>query len=109
MHILPNVSIFDRKSIIFCLLINSVIFVLNLVLYLNRVQFEHTESINPIWTRQNFLINGPGGIHSTQHIQTFNNSRITRDKKSVFAPREAQFSDNKSKLFVIIFATLIFK
>ena len=37
-----------------------------------------------------------------------NNSRITKDKKSVFAPLEAQFSDKKSELFVIIFKTLIF-
>ena len=37
-----------------------------------------------------------------------NNSQITKDKKAVFAPREAQFSDKKSKKFVIIFAILIF-
>ena len=65
-------------------------------------------SFNPIWTRQNFLINGPGGERFDTTHSNVNNSRITYDKKSVFAPREAQFSDKKSKLFVIIFATLTF-
>ena len=37
-----------------------------------------------------------------------NYSRTTKDKKSVFASQEAQFSDKKSKLFVIMFSTLIF-
>ena len=63
---------------------------------------------NPIRTRQNFLINGPAGDRfDTTHLNV-NNSQITYDKKSIFAPREAQFSDKKSKLFVIIFATLTF-
>ena len=64
--------------------------------------------LNPIRTRRNFLINGPGRDRFDTTYSNVNNSRITKDKKSVFAPREAQFSDIKSKLFVIIFATLIF-
>ena len=63
---------------------------------------------NPIRTRQNFLINGSGGDRFDTTHSNINNSRITKDKKSVFAPREAQFFDTKSKLFDIIFATLIF-
>ena len=55
-----------------------------------------------------FLINGPGGDRFDTTHSTVNNSGITKNKKTVFAPREAQFSDKKSKLFVIAFATLIF-
>ena len=63
--------------------------------------------LNPIQTRQNFLINGPGGDRfDTTHSNVYN-SQITKDKTSVFAPREAQFFDKKSKLFDIVFATLI--
>ena len=73
--------------------------------------YEHGKRItifNPIRTRKFFLINGPGGDRFNTTHSNVNNSEITKDKKSVFAPREAQFSDKKSKLFVIIFATLIF-
>ena len=52
---------------------------------------------NPIRTRQNFSINGPGGDRFDTTNSNVNNSRTTNDKKSVFAPREAQFSDKKSK------------
>ena len=41
-----------------------------------------------------------GNRFDTTHLNV-NNSRITKDKKSVFAGREAQFSDIKSELFVI--------
>ena len=64
--------------------------------------------INLIRTRQNFLINGLGGDRFDTTNSNVNNSRITKDKKSVFAPREAQFSDKKSKLHVTVFATLVF-
>ena len=64
--------------------------------------------LNPIRTRQNFLINGPGGDPFDTTNSNVNNSQTTKDKKTVFASREAQFSDKKSKLFVIMFATLIF-
>ena len=64
--------------------------------------------VNPIRTRQNFSINGPRGDRFDTTNSNVNNSRTTNDKKSVFAPRETQFSDKKSKLFVIVFATLIF-
>ena len=62
----------------------------------------------PIRTKQNFLINGPGGDRFDTTSSNVNNSRITKDKISIFAPREAQFSGKQSELFVIIFATLIF-
>ena len=65
-------------------------------------------ALNPIRTRQNFLINGPGGDRFDTRNSNFNNFRTTKDKKSVFASREAQFSDEKSKLFDIMFVTLIF-
>ena len=39
--------------------------------FYNEIFFVNTIfTFNPIWTRQNFLINGPGGDRSTQHIQT---------------------------------------
>ena len=63
---------------------------------------------NPIRTRQNFLIKGPGGDRFDTTNSNVYNSRTTKDKKSVFASREAQFSDKKSKLFVLMFVTLIF-
>ena len=61
----------------------------------------------PIRTRQNFLINGPGGIDSTQHIQTLITPELQKIK-NIFATREAQFFDKKFKLFDIMLATLIF-
>ena len=62
-----------------------------------------------IRTWQNFLINGPlGGDRFDTLLSNVNNSRTTKDKKSVLARREAQFSDKKSKLYVIVFPTLIF-
>ena len=67
-----------------------------------------TTCVNPIRTRQNFLINGPKGGRFDTTLSNVNNSRITKDKKSVFALREAQFIDKKSKLFDIIFAIMIF-
>ena len=63
---------------------------------------------NPIRNRQNFLSSGPGGIDSTQHIQTLIIPELQKIKKSVFALREAQSSDKMSELFVIVFASLIF-
>ena len=66
------------------------------------------KQLNPIRTRKNFLINGPRGDRIDRTHSNVYNSRITKDKISVFAPREAQFFDKKSKLFDIIFATLIF-
>ena len=63
---------------------------------------------NPIRTRQNFWINGPwggGGKFDTIHSDV-NNSRITKDKKSVFAPREAKFSEKKSKLLSLYICNL---
>ena len=64
--------------------------------------------INPVRTRQFFLIYGPEGDQFDTLDLNVNNSRITKDTKSVFAPREAQFSDKKSKLYVIVFAPLNF-
>ena len=55
-----------------------------------------------------FLLMAQGGDRFDRTHSNVNNSRITKDKKFAFAPREAQFSDKKSPLFVIIFATLIF-
>ena len=48
-----------------------------------------------------------GGIDSTQQIQTLITPELQK-KKTVFAPQASQFSDKNSKLFVIIFTTLIF-
>ena len=54
------------------------------------------------------MINVPEGDRfDTTHFNA-NTSQITKDKKSAFAPREAQFSDKKFKLFVIIFEALMF-
>ena len=71
----------------------------------NQKNYFESFRFNPNWTRQNFLINGPGGDRFDTTNSNVNNSRITKDKKSVFASREAQFSDKKSKLFDIILAT----
>ena len=35
-----------------------------------QLKAKDSSTLNPIRIRQNFLINGPGGIDSTQHIQT---------------------------------------
>ena len=69
---------------------------------------ESSWGVNPVWTRQIFLINGPVEDRFDTSHSNVNNSRITKDRKSIFDPREAEFSDKKSKLFVIVFATLIF-
>ena len=49
-----------------------------------------------------------GGIDSTQQIQTLVTPELQKIKNPFFASLEAQFSDKKSKLFVIMFAILIF-
>ena len=48
-----------------------------------------------------------GGIDSTQQIQTLT-PELQKIKKKRFSSQEAQFSDKKSKIFVIMFAILIF-
>ena len=49
-----------------------------------------SNAINPTRTRRNLLINGPGGIDSTLHIQTLITPKLPKIK-SVFAPPEAHF------------------
>ena len=63
---------------------------------------------NPIWTRKKNLINGPRVDRFDTTQSNVINSQITKEKKSVFAPREVQFFEKIPKFFVIILATLIF-
>ena len=50
--------------------------------------------INPIPTRQNFLINGPGGIDSTQHIQTLITPELQKIKNPFLLHEKLNFLTN---------------
>ena len=47
--------------------------------------------INPIRIRQNFLINGPGGIDSTQHIQTLITPELQKIKNPFLLSKKFNF------------------
>ena len=77
--------------------------------FISQMQdFERVLDLTQFGPGEIFLLMAQGGGRFDTTHSHVNNSRITKHKKSVFASQKAQFSDIKSKLFVIIFATLIF-